>query len=96
VNGKNNSLLAQNARRILDLALESDHGIEVLVEVTGDLTSPGLRAKQVLYRFKKENDSYASLRIFQHPNNDLLLWVTKQDVDTHSFSFDGDQSAENL
>ena len=82
MNGKPESFLAQNARRILNLALASDHGIEVLVEAHGDIPTPTLRAKQVLYRFKKDSSEYASLRIFQHPTNPSMLWVTKQDVYT--------------
>lgn len=80
MNGKNNSLLAQNARRILELAFESDHGIEVRVEVAGDIPQPVLRAKQVLYRFKKENVDWDCLRIFQSPINDQVLWITKQEI----------------
>jgi len=78
MNGRPQSLLAQIARRILDLALESEHGIEVRIEAVGDIPSPTLRAKQILYRFKKERESWNALRVFQSPHDEDCLWVTKQ------------------
>jgi hypothetical protein len=80
MNGKNDSPLAQNARAILNAALACEHGLEVEVTAVGDVPTPTLRAKQVLYRFKKENTMYDRLRIFQSPTNENLLWITNQDV----------------
>ncbi len=69
------SLLAQNARRILNEALSAPIGIQVLIEAPG-MTSPALRAKQVLYRFKKEDRVFAHLQIRLHPTDpDNRLWV---------------------
>lgn len=92
MNGKPQSLLAQNARNILTTALSSEHGIEVEVAAMGDIPTPTLRAKQVLYRFKKENSLFDCLRIFQSPMDDKLLWITKQDLDTSSFSMETDNA----
>lgn len=80
MDGKPQSLLAQNARLVLNAALASDYGIEVEVVPIGDIPSPTLRAKQVLYRFKRENTDFACLRIFQAPDDDSALWITKQSI----------------
>lgn len=82
MNGKPYSLLANNARLILAAALASDHGIEVSVMALGDIPTPNLRAKQVLYRFKKEDTAFDCLRIFQHPTDETLLWITKQGLNS--------------
>lgn len=72
----NNSLLAQNARQILTRAAMSDIGLEVKVEVVGDLPSPALRAKQILYRFKKENRDWQHIQVRLHPTEpENKIWV---------------------
>lgn len=88
MNGKRDSLLAQNSRAILRAALASDHGTEVEVGVVGDIPTPILRAKAVLYRFKKEDSAFDCLKIFQSPDNNYL-WITKQ-------SFGDDSDAQDL
>jgi len=75
------SLLAQNARQILALALDSDFGIRVKLEMFGDLPNIALRAKQVLYRFKKENNDYDILGIAFDPDEPDYIWVVKDNPD---------------
>lgn len=72
------TLLAQTARAILSAALASPFGTVVHIQPTSDLASPALRAKQVLYRFKKENADFAQIQIKFAPDSpNTRLWLVK-------------------
>jgi hypothetical protein len=63
---------------ILRQCLESDVGIEILVETdpSRDVVTPTLRAKQVLYRFKSQNPDYAGIQVRLSPDDpDHKLWL---------------------
>lgn len=72
------SLLARNARQILATALNSPLGIEITVSDPAKTTmTPTFTAKQILYRFKKENRDFDVLSIRFHPldpDNKLRIW----------------------
>lgn len=73
------TLLAQTAQAILLEALASEYGIVIKVESPQPMTSITLRAKQVLYRFKKENRDFDILKIRLSPDDpDGRLWITKE------------------
>lgn len=73
------TLLFQTANAILREALASDYGIVILCESPQPMTSISLRAKQVLYRFKRENRDYDGLKIRLSPDDpENRLWITKE------------------
>jgi len=72
------TLQADNARRILRRAFDSNTGIIVDVEPTGEMMAPTWRAKQILYRFKQEDADFKRLQIEFDPDTpDTALWILK-------------------
>jgi len=73
----NFSLLAENARRILTAAALSRYGIQIHCTAPDlNMIAPSSRAKQVLYRFKRENHDFDNLKIDFHPTDpDNRLWI---------------------
>jgi hypothetical protein len=72
------SLTADNARAILIAALNSEHGIVVSVECPLPMVAKTLRAKQILYRFAKEDSDFRTLKIRLSPTDpDNQIWITK-------------------
>lgn len=70
------TLLASVANNILLQTLMTEVGIEVKVISPVPLTNPALRAKQVLYRFKKENPDFANIQIKFAPESPSdTLWL---------------------
>lgn len=75
------TLLADAARRILAEAACVSIGIVVHVETIGDVLTPVLRAKQVLYRFKSEDSDFANIHIRISPDDpDTHLWLIRTDA----------------
>lgn len=69
------TLLRRSTVAILNEALKTDYGIAVSVHAP-NMTTPSLRAKQVLYRFKNENSDFANLQIRLSPDDpDNELWI---------------------
>lgn len=72
------TLLADISRRILAEAARSEHGIVVRIETAAPITAKTLRAKQVLYRFKKDDPQLDNISIRLAPNDpDNFLWLVK-------------------
>lgn len=72
------TLLASTAHAILNEALASDYGITVECQSIGDLPTPSLRAKQILYRFMSDNSDFANFQIRFSPDDpDNELWIIK-------------------
>lgn len=68
----------QIARDILDAAINSPEGIEVLVESPQPMAGITLRAKQILYSVRKENADYKVLQIRLSPTDPSnSLWIIK-------------------
>ena len=76
------SLLRDQCAAILRSAVESRLGIQVRVlESGGGVVTPSLRAKQILYRFRKElgDAEFQTLAIRLCPHDpDHVLWITRQ------------------
>jgi hypothetical protein len=74
-------------------ALNSPDGIRVSIESPGLMIAPTLRAKQVLYRFKRENREFDCLQIRLSPDNpDKELWIIKS---SDSIPPDRDETEQN-
>lgn len=72
------TLLRDSVLNILNEAISRETGIVVRVESPGGMTTPVLRAKQVLYRFKSENTDFKNLQIRISPDDpDHELWLIK-------------------
>jgi hypothetical protein len=72
------TLLSQTARAILDSAYNSPHGIIVEIQPIGPTVAPAMKAKQILYRFKKENADYSAIQIKFSPDDpDRELWLIR-------------------
>jgi hypothetical protein len=71
------TLLAQGARNILLAAAMADVGVIVeVLDPSGTVIAPALRAKQVLYRFKSEDADFSNIQILLSPDNpDGELWL---------------------
>jgi len=72
------TLLELGARQILNAAIQAEVGITVRIDVPQDstMTTPSLRAKQVLYRFSKEDADFKDLQIRLSPDDpDKELWI---------------------
>ena len=81
------TLLELASLAILNACVASDHGIIIKIETRGetDVNTPALRAKQTLYRFRKEsgNPEYKNIQIRLSPDNpDTELWLLKQPDET--------------
>lgn len=76
------TLLQSLVDQILREAISSEFGITVDITVLSeDVVTPSLRAKQILYRFKKENPDFDAIQIKLSPTNpDLELWLIKTSV----------------
>ena len=74
------TLLAQGARAVLRTAAQADVGVIVeVLDPSGTVIAPALRAKQVLYRFKSEDSDFASIQIILSPDNpDGELWLVNR------------------
>ncbi len=74
------TLLATNARRILILAITSEHGIRVKAQAPNTI-SPAVRARTVLYRFKNEDPQFKNITIRLDPDEpNHFLWVIRTDT----------------
>ncbi len=74
------TLYQQVATRILQSAVESSVGIQVIIEATPGTMTPTYRAKQILLRFKRENIAFQLLQIKLCPHDpDHRLWLIKTD-----------------
>lgn len=74
------TLLAQNARRILAQVINLEVGGRVKV-MARDMIAPANRGRQVLYRFKNEDPKFSNLQIRldpDEPNN--YLWLIRTDT----------------
>lgn len=72
------TLLRDSVIHILREAVSRETGIVVRVESPGGMSTPVLRAKQVLYRFKSENTDFKDLQIRVSPDDpDRELWLIK-------------------
>jgi len=76
------TLIEIAALTILDACIASQHGIIVKIEKreSDDVNTPALRAKQILYRFRKENGNpeYLNIQIRLSPDDpDTELWLLK-------------------
>lgn len=76
------TLIEIAALTILDACVQSEHGIIVKVErrETEDVNTPALRAKNILYRFRKDNGNpdYLNIQIRLSPDDpDTELWLLK-------------------
>lgn len=78
------SILRQQAENILRQALESRVGVQVKInEETVGTVTPSLRAKQILYRFRKEigDVELLKLQIRLCPGDpDRKLWIIKGEI----------------
>lgn len=73
-----NTLLAQNARQILLQALATEFGLLIRVQCADAMVTPALRARQVLYRFKKEDSDFDELHFRLDPDDpDNCLWIIR-------------------
>lgn len=65
--------------QILNEALASDFGIKVETLPANEFViAPALRAKQILYRYKKDNPDFDIIQIRLSPvNPDRELWLLK-------------------
>lgn len=73
-----NTLHAQNARQILLQALSAEYGVRVHVQSTDAMITPALRARQILYRFKKEDSDFDELSIRLDPDDpNNRLWIIR-------------------
>lgn len=73
------TLLATNARRILEFALREEFGARVAVTAPG-LFEPTRRAQQVLYRFKNEMN-LKNILIRPDPDDGAkYLWLIRTDT----------------
>lgn len=75
------TLAADNARAILQAALDADLGVGIIVDVDamGEMIQPTTRAKQILYRFKQEDHDFRDLVIeYDKYEPDRALRVFKQ------------------
>lgn len=74
------TLLAQNARRVLLAATMVEVGIRVKV-LARDLIDPAGRGRQVLYRFKNEDPALSQLQIRHDPDDPKnYLWLIRTDT----------------
>lgn len=76
------TLIELAALSILDACVASEHGIIVKIErrENEDVNTPSLRAKQILYRFRKDsgNPEYLNIQIRLSPDiPDTELWLLK-------------------
>ena len=77
------TLLATICYDVLRAATSSPHGITVIVrDPTNSIITPVLRAKQDLYRFKKDSTDWTHLKIFLSPDDpDNRLWIVNDPQD---------------
>lgn len=74
------TLLAQNATRILLAATTAEIGLRVRV-IARDLIDPAGRGRQVLYRFKNENPKLSAIQIRHDPDDPKnYLWLIRTDT----------------
>jgi hypothetical protein len=90
------SILATQAESCLRQALEAQYGIQVLIlQDNGGVVTPALRAKQILYRFRREigDIELNKITIRSCPSDpDHRLWLIKQmpTAQSHDLNFDAD------
>lgn len=66
---------------MLYAALESEYGVRVQVTCNPDhpITTPTLRAKQILYRFKSLSSEFQDFVIrLDRTEPDKFVWITKE------------------
>jgi len=72
------TLLAQSCENVFRQCLEAEHGIEITVIGDEGATTPSLRARQILYRFRKElnNPEFLDISIrLSKTDPDRKLWL---------------------
>jgi hypothetical protein len=76
------SILSNQAENVLRTALESPYGIQILIyeDPPGQVVTPTLRARQILYRFRQEigDKDMDQIQIRLCPTDpDHRLWLVK-------------------